>query len=258
MLDDDLQRRSPPPPASVRVVDTRPAPRADNQPPAGEARGMIRTGENYDQNSIGGSVRSHRARRVAPRHACRGTGLRAAPRNSPFSTSCNPTAQARFNRGMRYQHSFWYDRPRRCSRTSLKADPECAIAYWGIALSLLWNPHVPPPAANLPLGLAALQKAQGARRRDAARARLHRRARRVLHRLRQGRPSHPRAGLSQGDGGAGAALSGRRRGADRLRASRSTSRPRRPTRPMPTSSRAPRSWSRSSSASRIIRASPTT
>ena len=41
---------------------------------------------------------------------------------------------------------------------TLQADPQCAIAYWGIALSLLWNPHVPPPKDNLALGLAALQK----------------------------------------------------------------------------------------------------
>ena len=39
-----------------------------------------------------------------------------------------------------------------------KADPECGIAYWGIALSLLNNPHAPPPVGNLPLGLAAVEK----------------------------------------------------------------------------------------------------
>jgi tetratricopeptide (TPR) repeat protein len=75
-----------------------------------------------------------------------------------FQTSCNSTAQARFNRGMRYQHSFWYRSSQEIFEEVLKADPECAIAYWGIALSLLWNPHVPPPAANLPLGFAALEK----------------------------------------------------------------------------------------------------
>ena len=82
-----------------------------------------------------------------------------------FPTSCNPTAQARFNRGMRYQHSFWYRSSQEIFEDVLKADPDCAIAHWGIALSLLWNPHVPPPAANLPLGLAALEKgkAQGAK-----------------------------------------------------------------------------------------------
>ena len=40
----------------------------------------------------------------------------------------------------------------------LKADPDCGIAYWGIALSLLNNPHAPPPVGNLPLGLAAIEK----------------------------------------------------------------------------------------------------
>ncbi len=75
-----------------------------------------------------------------------------------FATSCNETAQRRFDRGMRYQHSFWYRQSKEIFEDVLKADPECAIAYWGIALSLLWNPHAAPPAGNLPLGLAALQK----------------------------------------------------------------------------------------------------
>ncbi len=75
-----------------------------------------------------------------------------------FATSCNETAQQRFNRGMRYQHSFWYRQSKEIFEDVLKADPECAIAYWGIALSLLYNPHAAPPAANLAAGLAALQK----------------------------------------------------------------------------------------------------
>jgi tetratricopeptide (TPR) repeat protein len=77
-----------------------------------------------------------------------------------FATSCNEIAQRRFDRGMRYQHSFWYRASKEIFEEALKADPECAIAHWGIALSLLYNPHSPPPAANLPLGLAELQKAK--------------------------------------------------------------------------------------------------
>jgi Tfp pilus assembly protein PilF len=77
-----------------------------------------------------------------------------------FATSCNDTAQRRFDRAMRYQHSFWYAESRDIYQEALKADPECAIAYWGIALSLLNNPHGPPPAPNLPLGLAAIEKAK--------------------------------------------------------------------------------------------------
>ncbi len=77
-----------------------------------------------------------------------------------FATSCNEAAQRRFDRAMRYQHSFWYQSSREIFEDVLKADPECGIAYWGIALSLLFNPHAPPPTPNLPLGLAAIQKGQ--------------------------------------------------------------------------------------------------
>src|SRR6266699_6897779 len=73
-----------------------------------------------------------------------------------FETSCNEVAQRRFDRAMRYQHSFWYRESRELFEEVLKADPNCGIAYWGIALSLLNNPHAPPPGGNLPLGLAAI------------------------------------------------------------------------------------------------------
>jgi len=75
-----------------------------------------------------------------------------------FATSCNETAQRRFDRAMRYQHSFWYKASREIFEDTLKADPECGIAYWGIALSLWNNPHFPPPAPNLAPALAAIEK----------------------------------------------------------------------------------------------------
>jgi hypothetical protein len=77
-----------------------------------------------------------------------------------FETSCNEVAQRRFDRAMRYQHSFWYRESREIFEEALKADPDCGIAYWGIALSLLNNPHAPSPVGNLPLGLAAIEKAK--------------------------------------------------------------------------------------------------
>lgn len=77
-----------------------------------------------------------------------------------FATSCNETAQRRFDRAMRYQHSFWYAESKDIYEETLKADPDCAIAYWGIALSLLNNPHGAIPAPNLPPGLAAIEKAK--------------------------------------------------------------------------------------------------
>jgi tetratricopeptide (TPR) repeat protein len=75
-----------------------------------------------------------------------------------FVTSCNESAQQQFDRAMRYQHSFWYRKSREAFEQARQADPQCAIAYWGIALSLLMNPHVPPPKDNLAPGLAALQQ----------------------------------------------------------------------------------------------------
>src|SRR5215470_7932014 len=75
-----------------------------------------------------------------------------------FETSCNPEAQKLFDRAMLYQHSFWYRASQKVFEDVLKADPECGIAYWGIALSLLLNPHVAPPSKNLAEGAAAIAK----------------------------------------------------------------------------------------------------
>jgi hypothetical protein len=88
-----------------------------------------------------------------------------------FATSCSPAAQIEFDKAMLYQHSFWYRSSQRAFDEALKADPDCAIAYWGIALSLLWNPHAAPPAKNLVEGAAAIAKgkaigAKTARERD--------------------------------------------------------------------------------------------
>ena len=75
-----------------------------------------------------------------------------------FETSCTPEAQKLFDQGMLYQHSFWFRASQKVFEDVLKADPECGIAYWGIALSLLLNPHVPTPAKNLAEGAAAIAK----------------------------------------------------------------------------------------------------
>ncbi len=95
--------------------------------------------------------------------ACLAQPALAAPRDAQlgkvhFETSCTPAAQKLFDRAMLYQHSFWYRASQRTFEEVLKTDPNCAMAYWGIALSLLYNPHAPPPPANLPIGLDAVQK----------------------------------------------------------------------------------------------------
>jgi len=77
-----------------------------------------------------------------------------------FETSCTPAAQSAFDKAMLYQHSFWYRASQSAFQQALDADPECGIAYWGIALSLLWNPHAPPPVKNLADGAGVLAKAK--------------------------------------------------------------------------------------------------
>src|SRR5262245_30487631 len=77
-----------------------------------------------------------------------------------FQTSCNEVAQRRFDRAMRYQHSYWYQQAKEVFEETLKADPGCAMAQWGVALSLLNNPHSAIPQPNLAPGLAAIQQAK--------------------------------------------------------------------------------------------------
>ena len=77
-----------------------------------------------------------------------------------FETSCAAPAQAAFDRGLRYQHSFWYRESKTAFEAALKADPACAVAYWGIAQSLLANPFNPTPPRNLAEGAAAIEAAR--------------------------------------------------------------------------------------------------
>jgi tetratricopeptide (TPR) repeat protein len=75
-----------------------------------------------------------------------------------FATSCNVEAQRAFDQAMLYQHSFWYRASKKFFEDALKVDPTCAIAYWGIAQSLLANPFNPTPAKNLAEGVAAIEQ----------------------------------------------------------------------------------------------------
>ena len=76
-----------------------------------------------------------------------------------FETSCKPEAQKLFDRGMLYQHSFWYRASQRTFEEALKADPELRHRLLGhCAQPALESPHAPPAAQNLAEGSAALAK----------------------------------------------------------------------------------------------------
>lgn len=57
-----------------------------------------------------------------------------------FPTSCDAKVQATFERAVSMLHSFWYSAGEKAFREVLAADPQCAIATWGIASILMSNP----------------------------------------------------------------------------------------------------------------------
>jgi tetratricopeptide (TPR) repeat protein len=56
-----------------------------------------------------------------------------------FANSCEPAAQASFERGVALLHSFWFAEGEKSFREALDRDPNCAIATWGIATILIGN-----------------------------------------------------------------------------------------------------------------------
>ena len=59
-----------------------------------------------------------------------------------FPISCTESVQKPFQRGVALLHSFWYEEAQKEFEQIAKDDPKCAMAHWGIAMSLwhqLWN-----------------------------------------------------------------------------------------------------------------------
>src|SRR4029434_3148805 len=76
-----------------------------------------------------------------------------------FQTSCTPQAQAQFERALAMLHSFFYPETIKAFSAVAETDPNCAIAHWGVAVSVRPNPLVGPfDAATLKRGLDAVQK----------------------------------------------------------------------------------------------------
>jgi len=76
-----------------------------------------------------------------------------------FKTSCTPEAQKQFERALGMLHSFFFPETVKAFTAIPDTDPGCAIAYWGIAVSIRPNPLVGPwDAATLKRGLDAVEK----------------------------------------------------------------------------------------------------
>src|SRR5579872_5615009 len=59
-----------------------------------------------------------------------------------FPISCAPSVQSTFNQGVALLHSFQYQEAEQTFTQVAQQDPQCAMAYWGEAMSLyhqLWD-----------------------------------------------------------------------------------------------------------------------
>jgi hypothetical protein len=76
-----------------------------------------------------------------------------------FPTSCNAAAQRSISRAAALLHSFGYEESRITFNDAAKADPACAMAYWGVARTWYHPIWAPPSPDELKQGAAALDKA---------------------------------------------------------------------------------------------------
>jgi len=87
----------------------------------------------------------------APGHSVHGEAFNDGPRHTAYrmpgmgkahfpATTKKPEAQAFIDQGVAQLHSFYYFESERSFRQAAKIDPDCAIAYWGMAMSNVNNP----------------------------------------------------------------------------------------------------------------------
>ena len=78
-----------------------------------------------------------------------------------FPISCTPAVQEQFNRAVALLHSFAYAAAENQFQGVAEADPQCAMAHWGIAMTYfhqLWEPPLAP--ATIPAAQREIERAQ--------------------------------------------------------------------------------------------------
>jgi tetratricopeptide (TPR) repeat protein len=94
-------------------------------------------------------------------------GLRAdtAPKaieEVDFAISCGPASQKAFKHATWTLHSFWYAEALEQFTAIAASEPNCAMAYWGIAMSRWYPLWYPPSPVALKAGSEAVAKAMAA------------------------------------------------------------------------------------------------
>ena len=100
------------------------------------------------------------AAQAAPPAAADGLG------NVHFASSCSANVAPGVDRGFALLYSFWYDRALDAFNDVVAHDANCAIAYWGAAMTFnhpLWGP---PTGTDLREGIAFLKRSSAATERS--------------------------------------------------------------------------------------------
>jgi tetratricopeptide (TPR) repeat protein len=84
-----------------------------------------------------------------------------------FPVSCAPAVQANFVRGVALLHDFWYEEAERQFQEIAKADPNCAMAHWGVAMSIYHQIWDRPNDSLLARGWREMRAAQAHRAKSA-------------------------------------------------------------------------------------------
>lgn len=95
-------------------------------------------------------------------HLKRGDVISCGPPDQQFGTvdfemTCDEKTKKDFNLAIELLHSFEYDESERVFAKIIDKTPECAMAYWGVAMCSfhpLWNP---PTEAELQKGSKAIE-----------------------------------------------------------------------------------------------------
>ena len=77
-----------------------------------------------------------------------------------FSSTCNYETRETFDLAVSLLHSFEYDEAEKAFVQVLDSDPDCAMAYWGVAMSILRHPKFGPSKEGYEKAIEVLEAAQ--------------------------------------------------------------------------------------------------
>lgn len=82
--------------------------------------------------------------------------------NVTFPTSCSAEAQPVFEEAVAALHSFWFPEAEAAFRQAAELDPECAMAHWGVAMTMWGNPmtRAAPSDERVEVALEAVEQAR--------------------------------------------------------------------------------------------------